>query len=111
MTKTAIGILAATGAMFALSACTHTGGAVPTWDNPLDVRNCRKVQEVSPSTSTAGGFGAAVAAMRLSTIASGGTDLLLQRDRHDWSATTGVAYDCRTGHETTRHLSHKVVKD
>lgn len=110
MATAAMKFLAGAGAMVALSACAHSGPGVPTWDHPLDVRHCRKVAEISPSTSTAGGFGAAVAGMRLSTVASGGTDLLLRRDRHDWSATTGVAYDCRKQPEPHHH-AHKIVKD
>ncbi|MGV2978877.1 hypothetical protein ACERNI_01545 [Camelimonas sp. ID_303_24] len=103
--------LAAAGAAAALSACSHPGPGIQIWDHPLDVRHCRKVAEVSPPTSTAGGFGPAVQGMAAGVRAAGGTDLYLRRDRHDWSVTTGYAYDCSKRPASHRHHSHKIVKD
>lgn len=98
------------GAAVLLSACTHSGPGIQTWDHPLDVRHCRKVADISQPTSTAGGFGPAVTNMGLSARAAGGTDLYLRRDRHDWSVVSGVAYDCSK--KPVRHRHHgKIVKD
>lgn len=111
MATVAVKFLATLGAVIGLSACSHPGPGIEIWDHPLDVRNCRKIVTVSPPTSTAGGFGAAVTGMATSVRASGGTDLYLQRDRRDWSVTTGVAYDCSKRPAPHRHHSRKIVKD
>lgn len=111
----ALARLGGLAAFAGLAGCAHMGtspmaSGIPTWDHPLDVRYCRKIVEVSPPTSTMGGFGPAVQAMRAATLANGGTDLLLRRERHDWSLTTGVAYDCRNAPARVHH-HRKIVKD
>jgi hypothetical protein len=81
----------------AASACAYR--PVPTElvrivDTSADVRACRRLSEVSPPVTTTPGFGRNLEAMLESTVALGGTDLLVDRRSHDWLVVRGVAYDC-----------------
>jgi hypothetical protein len=89
------------------SSASH-GPYIPIWDNPLDVRYCRRVERVSDVVSTQGGFGAVVTQMQADTLAVGGSDLLLRKSAHDWSLVVGEAYLChRTGPVTQKVLAVK----
>ncbi len=63
-------------------------------DTPADVRTCQRLGEVSGTVPTTPGFGSATEAMLQSTVALGGTDLLLQRQSPDWLLVRGIAYRC-----------------
>jgi hypothetical protein len=83
-------------------------------DSATDVRACTRLGEVSPVTPTTPGtntplyvgfgvtlgnstFGYATEAMLQSTVALGGTHLLLDKRSADWSLVRGIAYRCGPG--------------
>jgi hypothetical protein len=97
-------------ALTSLAGCSSGshGPYIPIWDNPLDVRNCRRIDRVSGVVSTQGGFAETVTQMQADTLASGGSDLLLRKGAHDWSLVVGEAYLChRTGPVTQKVLAVK----
>jgi hypothetical protein len=81
----------------AASACAYRPAPTETIrmvDTPADVTACRRLGEVSPPVTTTPGFAWNLEAMLQSTVALGGTDLLIDRRGHDWLVVRGIAYDC-----------------
>ena len=64
-------------------------------DHPNDAAACRRLGPVSGTVLVDGGeFAEPLRAMLERTAELGGTELLLQRTRRDWSQVRGTAYRC-----------------
>lgn len=113
MASRSLKILAAAGVFMGLGAwnypASHPSPKIPIWDNSYDVMHCRRISVVSRAVYTDGLFGGALDEMIAKTIAAGGTDLYLRKNRQrEWLSVTGIAYRCGRG--PVRHRHKKIIK-